>query len=101
MNINPTNIYGVYKKNAAMQKNAKETRAAPGGSEKTDVVSISQEAAQQKDVSKLTAEIARSVIEPTGEEKLARIREAIGNNTYYVSSDALTSAMLGRAVGEE
>lgn len=96
--INKAGFYGVYKKNAGLVPTPKAKVSAQAG-EKTDVVSISQEAVAMRDVGKLSSDIARAAGEPTSPERLASIQQAVKDKSYHISSEELVESILGRSQG--
>lgn len=98
MNINPAAMRNIYKANSISENSAglKGEAAAAGvsGLEKQDTVSISSEALNQQEIRKMVGGIMGDIKKLDSQSRLEKIRSAIENHTYFVSTGDLADAIL-------
>lgn len=99
MKINPISSYNTYKSSykRTVQRAASLTQAE--GAVKTDTISFSPEAVEQREISQTAGSILRDMNRPESTSRLLALQKAVENGTYRVSADELADAILkiGRA----
>ncbi len=63
----------------------------------TDTVSFSGSAAAQAEIGRISSRVASEVEHTAREERLSQLSESIAQGSYFISSDALASSILGEA----
>lgn len=92
-----TGKIGASQKKSSASKSGKALSAS-GFEAKSDSISISSDAAGYSEVFKLSNAIRTEIDASNGAEKIASLKEAIGNGSYSVSADEVASAILERFV---
>lgn len=103
MNINPASVYSAYKaggvKAAEATAASARVEATPKGTAantNTDTVSLSSKAAQRLEAKQIASSIANQIEPPSDPARVEEIRKAVENNTYFVPTDRLATAILSR-----
>ena len=99
--FNALNSYQTAKLNPSGRKSSaiKDEKGITSGIKaKADSISISSDASNYGEISRLSNAIRSEIDAANGAERLASIKEAIRNGSYSVSSDEVAGAILDRFI---
>jgi len=111
MKINPSSAYqvGMSSQVSAVRQNevveaVARTAGAPSAGvaakgQNVDQIKISQDASLKAELDQLARAVATDLQRPPSEERIAELRKAVQNNTYYVPTAALVDAIMNRWIG--
>lgn len=96
MDIKITGKYAIYQNAVSSGRKLEKNTAVPAGSAggKGDEICISSDAGKKQEASVYSSAVSSSLKEPASEERIAQLKQQIGDGTYQISAELVAKKLM-------